>query len=79
MSKYQVRACPNCKHFDKKRGCCSEHDNVCQNWLERYSFVAHRNWNSSMDLDCYEDCQRIKEINNLNSGLNGFLTQFNKL
>ena len=43
MSKYYVRACPNCKYLDKKTGKCKEgHDTINEDWMEQYGRVPQR-------------------------------------
>ena len=76
MSKYYVRACPNCKHLNKKTGKCKEgNDTINEYWMEQYGRVPQRLWTPEMDVECYEDNAKMLEMKDNKAMIDDFMSQ----
>jgi len=76
--KYKVKACPNCKFFNKKTlKCENSFQNTLEEWYENYGRVPQRNWKPDMDLDCYEDSDAVRIANENKEKINDFLSELN--
>ena len=84
MKKYYVKACPNCKYHNinkkTREHCC---DNNCNRnfeyWYETFGKEPQRNWNESMDLECYEPDRRTQHREEMAESLNDFMTELNNI
>ena len=79
MSKYYVKACPNCKHLDKKTGKCKAgRDTTNEDWMEQFGRVPQRLWTPEMDIKCYEDNSKMIEMKDNKAVIDDFMFQLFK-
>lgn len=76
MEKYIVRACPNCLHYNKKTHICGKSRNdTLETWFSEYGRLPQREWNSDMDVGCYEDSKKIAQTKENKENIKNFMTE----
>lgn len=84
MGKYYVKACPNCKHHNvnkktREHGCLNDCNNTLEDWYDQFGREPQRNWNQSMDLECYEPDKKTEHREEMAESLNDFMTELNNM
>lgn len=83
MSKYYVKACPNCKYHcvDKKARThkCEIDNKRMSEWYDMYGRQPQRNWSPEMNLDCYEPDSKAVHREEMKENLDDFMSDINNL